>query len=365
MATDMTATFLPGIELARLYYAEAVRPLLDDSVPPLPHAAALIGPGSEVLGFDTPRSTDHDWGPRCQLFLAGDADPGLPGEIAGLLARRLPARFRGYPTVFPASKAPAGATPSHWVEVAPLGDWCTTKLGFDPRAGLGLHDWLATPTQLLAEVTGGAVFHDGLAAQPGGGIAAARLALAWYPDDLWRYVLACQWQRIDQEEPFAGRCAEARDDLGSALVAARLSRDLARLTLLMQRVYPPYSKWLGTALARTPAGARLVPLLTRAATAGSWRDREDGLCACYQAAAELHNDLGLTGQVDPAVRPSFYDRPYRVLGAARFARALLEAISDERIRALPLTGAVDQLIDSTDALTDRRLRQAGLASTGW
>jgi hypothetical protein len=30
-----------------------VRPLMDRHYPGLPHAAALIGPGSEVLGFDT------------------------------------------------------------------------------------------------------------------------------------------------------------------------------------------------------------------------------------------------------------------------------------------------------------------------
>ncbi|HWD74857.1 MAG TPA: DUF4037 domain-containing protein, partial [Solirubrobacteraceae bacterium] len=47
-----------------------------------------------------------------------------------------------------------------------------------------------------------------------------------------------------------GRCAEAGDELGSAVVTARLARDLMRLCLLMRRRYPPYSKWLGTAFAR-------------------------------------------------------------------------------------------------------------------
>lgn len=34
---------------------------------------------------------------------------------------------------------------------------------------------------------------------------------------------------------------------GSAVITARLARDLMRLCLLMDRRYPPYSKWLGTA----------------------------------------------------------------------------------------------------------------------
>jgi hypothetical protein len=29
----------------------------------------LLGNGSEVLGFDTELSTDHDWSPRVVLFL--------------------------------------------------------------------------------------------------------------------------------------------------------------------------------------------------------------------------------------------------------------------------------------------------------
>jgi hypothetical protein len=354
----MCPAFVPGIELARLYYAEQVAPLLAQAFPAIAYSAALIGPGSEVLGFDTSRSTDHDWGPRLQVFLA---DPAPAADITALLAARLPDAFRGYPTAFPRSGS-GPPTAAHHVEVTGLGDWLSGALGFDPRAGVGLADWLATPTQILAEVTGGAVFHDGLAGLPGGGIGAVRDALTWYPPDIWRYVLAGQWQRIDQEEPFPGRCAEAGDELGSALVAARLVRDVVRLVLLMQRRYPPYSKWLGTALARTPAGAAMLPLLTGVLSAGSWRDREGYLAAGYEAAASMHNDLAMTAPVDPATMPTFFDRPYRVLGAGRFARALRDAIGDERIRALPPIGAVDQFVDSTDAIGDRRLLRAATAA---
>jgi hypothetical protein len=72
-------------------------------------------------------------------------------------------------------------------------------------------DWLVTPTQRLAEFTGGRVFHDGP-----GDLSRARARLTWYPRDVWLCVLACQWERIAQEEAFPGRCAEAGDELGSA-----------------------------------------------------------------------------------------------------------------------------------------------------
>ena len=372
----MAAEFRPGIELAARYYQEVVRPLLDDFTPGLRHSAALLGWGSDVLGFDSPRSTDHNWGPRCQIFL-GARDADRAAEISAMLADRLPARFAGWPTRFADVTAPDPA-PRHWVEVAGLGAWLSGQLGFDPRAGVGIDDWLATPAQVLAEVTGGAVFSDGLAGGldggPGGGLngglgggltcglEAARAALRWYPDDLWRYVLACQWARIGQEEAFPGRCAEAGDDLGSAIVAARLSRDLIRLTLLIHRTYPPYSKWLGSAFARLPGvHAGLRPALLGAVTARSWPEREQNLCAAYEAIAALHNELGLTVPVDGSVRP-YFDRPFLVIGAERFVAALRESIRDDEICRLPIAGVVDEFIDSTDALGDQRLLRAAVSA---
>ena len=53
-----------GLDLARGLYEEVVRPALT-----VPHTACLIGEGSEVLGFDTERSMDHEWGPRLQIFV--------------------------------------------------------------------------------------------------------------------------------------------------------------------------------------------------------------------------------------------------------------------------------------------------------
>jgi hypothetical protein len=130
----------------------------------------------------------------------------------------------------------------------------------------------------------------------------------------------------------------------------------------MHKTYPPYSKWLGSAFARLPGVEQVLrPALLGAVTARSWPEREQNLCAAYQAVAELHNSLGLTGEVDGSVR-SYFDRPYRVIDAGRFAAALRGSITDERIRRLPPSGAVDQLLDSTDALGDPRLRRAAISA---
>jgi len=86
-----------GLELSRRFYFEAVRPILDRRFPELEHAAALIGPGSEVLGYDDDVSTDHHWGPRVLLFLP---DLGRSAEIDRALGTELPTSFAGFPTNF-------------------------------------------------------------------------------------------------------------------------------------------------------------------------------------------------------------------------------------------------------------------------
>src|SRR5258707_3820105 len=100
--------------------------------------------------------------------------------------------------------------------------------------------------------------------------------------------------------------------------------------------------------------------LAAALGARSWSDREQNLCAAYEAVAGLHNELGLTNPVDRSVRP-YYDRPYRVIDAGRFVASLRDSISSDEIRRLPPTGAVDQFIDSTDAAGDLRLLRAAIS----
>jgi hypothetical protein len=73
----------------------------------------------------------------------------------------------------------------------------------------------------------------------------------------------------------------------------------------------------------------------------------------------MHNDLRLTAPVDPATRP-YYDRPYRVIDAGRFAAALRASIAAAEIRRLPVTGGVDQFVDSTDALSDMSLLRSAI-----
>ena len=63
------AKFVPGLQLSAAFYQEALAPAMRRHFPNLQYAAARIGAGSDVLGFDDARSTDHFRGPLLHLLL--------------------------------------------------------------------------------------------------------------------------------------------------------------------------------------------------------------------------------------------------------------------------------------------------------
>jgi hypothetical protein len=343
--------FVPGLQLSREYWTEVVAPILDPHVPASARAAALLYTGSDVLGFDTVQSTDHGWGPRLFVFLPDSVSRARVRELVEIVDAALPDAFRGYPTRFPPRD---NVDACHQVWLRTIGEFMDAVLGFDPRVGVGARDWLRAPTQRLRELTAGEVFEDGP-----GDLTRVRDQLSWYPDDVWRYVLACQWKRLAQEEAFVGRSGQVGDELGSAVVAARLGRDLMRLAFLIEREYAPYSKWLGTAFARLRCGPALGPSLEGALAAREWRERERHLATAFETIAARFNDLALVEPLDTTVRP-FFGRPFRVLDSNRFADACLESTP---LRTLGWVGAIDQFVDSTDVL-DHASRTGAIAASG-
>jgi hypothetical protein len=340
---------MQGLALARGLYFEAVRPILERRFPRLEHAAALLGSGSEVLGFDDETSTDHHWGPRLQLFLR---DPAPAKEVHDALADDLPVEFGGYPTNFGPEEVDGSrhlvaieqGPVAHRVDVETVGGFMLEQLGFDPLRGIETADWLVTPSQRLLSVTAGEVFADSV-----GELTAAREALAWYPHDVWLLLMAGQWRRISQLEHFMGRAGARGDELGSRLIAARLVEDVMRLGFLQERRYAPYPKWFGTAYALL--GRREQSALAAALAATSWKEREEALSDAYRHVARAHNELGVTEPLDPEVRP-FWGRPFLVLDASRFVDALRAAITRPDVRAIVHeAGAINAVSDNTDLLT--------------
>lgn len=357
--------FIPGLELSRRFFHEAVQPLLARHFPMLVYDAALLGSGSEVLGFDTPMSMDHHWGPRVMLFLR-DADcDAYAADIDAVMRQHLPPVVAGFPTSFADMPDDPGVlmfvraedgSVNHRVSVTTVRRFVYDEIAYDwrPETPPEPTDWLTFTEQKLRVLTAGAVYHDGI-----GEVTAMRTQFAYYPRDVWLYVMAAGWERIGQEEAFIGRTGSLGDELGSALIGARLTRDLMRLCFTIERQYAPYPKWFGTAFARLACASALSPVLQRVLAATDWQAREAALVEAYTLVAGLHNALHVT---PPVGEVTFYhNRPFRVVNGQRIASALIAEIRDEAVRALSertRIGAVDQWSDSTSLLARPRLRPA-------
>jgi hypothetical protein len=344
--------FIPGMELCQHFYRQAVRPVLDTHYPHLAHSAAHLGRGSDVLGFDTHQSRDHHWGPKVTLFLTEADWLKYSTAINDLLSGELPYQIQGYPTNFRDLHIDGGhmhlietGPVNHAIQITTIQRYFQEYIGVEPGELIPEIAWLAIPQQRLRTIASGRVFFDGL-----NQLESARKALNWYPQDVWIYLLANQWRRIDQEEPFMARCGDVGDELGSRLIAARQVNEIIRLCFLMERQYIPYYKWIGTAFSHISCAKYLIPIFQDVFDSKNWEARQNHLSRAYLHIAEMHNTLGLTAYIAPELS-NFYDRPYLVPHSSRFVDALHEAIQSEIIQALPPhAGAIGQFVDSTDIL---------------
>ncbi len=307
------------MQLCRRFYEELVRPVVS-----VPHSAALMGRGSEVLGFDDEMSTDHNCEARVQLFVREGVT----------LRPEVPEQFQRRATL---------------VTVHTIRDYFQQQLGWDSERELAVPDWFTFPEQNLLMLTAGAVFHDDL------GLQTVRDRLAYYPDDVWRYLMIAAWWRVHPEHNLVGRAGYVGDELGSALIASQLVQDLMRLCFLMERRYAPYSKWFGTAFSRLSCGPSVGPLLHDVLRASDWSHRELALMAAYQAVGELHNGLEITAPVELGVE-QMWGRPFKVIWGD-FPGALSAEIQDSGVRRIATrwpTGGIEQVRDGLWAVADRR-----------
>ena len=360
--TQKQTPFVPGLVLAEGFYQDGVNPILASHYPDLRYSAALIGSGSEVLGFDDEMSRDHHWGPRVMLFLSTDDFKEKRDAIRSVLSNELPPQYLGYSTNFaPPDITDHGAQilqpvisgpVNHRVEIHTLAGYFHSYLNIDIEKPLSPVDWLTLPQQKLRTIVAGRVFHDDL------NLESIRSRFAWYPHDVWLYILAALWARIGQEEHLMGRAGDVGDENGSAIIGARIARDILRIAFLMEKQYPPYAKWFGTAFQQLQCASILGPALTQALHAESWPEREDALCTAYEIIAGMYNALGITVPMVAKVS-QFFNRPFKIIWGEKFALAIVQQITDPEV--IPLTkksliGSIDIITDNTDVLEDASLR---------
>jgi len=331
-----------GGALALAYFRDVVQPILDARWAGMPYAAARLGSGSDVLGYDDLVSRDHDWGLRLNLLVPRELTAGVDAA----LENDLPNAFQGHPVRFATTWDPAVR---HRVQVEDVTTFVRSRTGLDLSASWSLADWLSLTGQAVLEVTGGAVFEDNA-----GDLSGARRRLEWYPDDLWRYVVATDWAAIGQELPFVARTAGREDDLGSRLIASRLVATAIHLAHLLERRWQPYPKWAAHSLIQLPRASVVEGPLRDGVETGDWTSRQQSLVLALRTLNDLQGEVGLPAVDDP-VEP-FFQRSG--VGIRDTVVTLLEqSITDAEVRALPRgVGSAEQWSHNVDVLVDSNRR---------
>ena len=314
-----------GLRLSEEFYRGSVAPAFAAEFPRLPHAAGLMGRGSEVLGYDDSMSADHTWFARVIVFVPGDLLDEQGESVHVRLSGRIGERFDGVPTE---------------VTVTSVQQYFVDQLGLDVSAAWDAYDWVSLPEQRLCAMTAGAVFHDDL------DLAQVRRRLAYYPRDVWLYLMLAGWWRVHPEMNLVGRAGYVGDELGSTLMASEVVSGLMHLSFLIERRYAPYSKWFGTAFSELRIAEHLSEPLDRVLHARDWRQREEALASGYEIVANAFNDLEIAPRLTPEpVR--LWERPFTVMWAD-YPGALSASISDPQVRDLVErfpTGGIDQVRD--------------------
>ena len=235
---------MKGLELARAFFEEHGKPMLEEQFPALlPFlAVGLVGSGSECFGFDDEISADHDFEPGFCVFLPGEEV--VDRKAAFALERayaKLPKEFMGYRRnmLSPVGGARHG--------VIRIGDFLQEKLG-TADGTLTLEQYFTLPEQSFAEITGGELFFDNY-----GEMTHIREALRCYPEEIRRKKLAGNLLIMAQAGQYNyARCLKHGEAAAAQLAVFEFVKAAMQVIFLFNNKYQPYYKWSFRALRTLP-----------------------------------------------------------------------------------------------------------------
>jgi hypothetical protein len=321
-----------GLELCRRYFQEVGLPALRQHFPDDVDrvACGLIGPGSDVFGFDDDISRDHNWGPRFWVVLSAPDYARVGEEMQSRLLAELPESYEGHSIrEYPAGK---GATR---VRVLDTQELCQSSLGY-PEVPADDVAWLGIAEHKLFELHAGEVWHD-----PAHLLGDLRERTAYFPEMVWRKRMAFWWEGLFFADNFV-RSAARGDRVAEQLYLAWALFCLLRLTFMLNRQYAPYRKWLHRAFLELPLlGAEIDPLLTTMMERNSVAEKRDAFRGALEVLGRATNELGLV-KPQPLADESACDEYGSGFNCYGFASAVQASITGPLSELAYHDGAPDQ-----------------------
>ena len=248
-----------GLDMAKGYWTRWGRPWLASRYPGLIDTVGVgLFCGSDVLGADDALSRDHGWGPRFDLFRAGE--DGLSNEaLQGEMRAAAPDRWDGFQNQF--RFAPS-------IQVHDAGEYFGNSFP-NRRLPESDADWvccrhgLANLESHLHYVRHGSIFHD-----PRGLLAGIQARLRNYPEDVWllRMGQLCFDLGHYGEYNYCWRIAKRRDPVAAEMAIGNFLQAAMAIVMVMDRDYAPYWKWLPHVFRSREMAGRLDAPLTELST---------------------------------------------------------------------------------------------------
>lgn len=208
-----------GLELGR-ELAHQVAQDIELNLPDLaPYMClALVGTGSECLGFDDAISEDHDFTKRCQLF--------LPADIYETNKERLQSYFKNY----------AYGT----VQIECISEFYQ-RYTLYPEGPQCEKEFRRVPQDLLCTATNGEVFLDNF----GSFTHIRQRLLAYYPEDIRLRKIAYELNQLAQSGQYnLPRMLQRGDTIAASLALHQFVHHYMLLVHLFNKSYAPFYKWL-------------------------------------------------------------------------------------------------------------------------
>jgi len=341
---------MKGLDLSRSYFEEWIQPIIADRVPELgnSYAAALIGWGSDVLGNDDKWSRDHEWGPRCILFLPEHLKD-YAETVYTELNTQIPLEFRGYPTRFMADKEdPNIRIPSRdpsaqvHIEISTCEEYLKGNMGVViPEDDI---DWLRISEQRLLGFTRGEVFFDGF-----GELTRLRNFYDYYPSNVWKYRLAYAWESLGWDVDLIGLCTARGDTLSARYCLGISLYRIMRLVFLLNRRYCPlYPKWLHREFFKLPDLVKeMGPIIEECYCIDKMELVPKKLSEICKVLIEFQNQIDLTSNME--IHPKRFSRGFFDIDCHQIALQIQHTI-EGKLSKIELGGAVDQWINNEDFL---------------
>ena len=240
---------IQGLDLAKAYWEQVGRPMLDERYPQYRGriAVGLMGHGSDCYGFDDAISRDHDFGPGFCLWLTSE-DYQAIGDQLQKDYEALPTEFMGFGSRTDSVRA-KGA--NRRVGVFEIGAFFESLTGYRQAPPEDHpHEWLLLDEATLAAATNGRIFAD-----PLGQMLATRQGFKAMPDDVRFCLISRRLGMIAQAGQYnLPRSLQRGDGAAAMLSINEFVQACASLIFLINNPltvgYLPYYKWTFAALRR-------------------------------------------------------------------------------------------------------------------